>query len=1031
MYKKVCAVNKSIHRNTMFSALTGRKHCFIFSFIILFLSLTLCPLSRSEEPIVINITVNSVSKGDFFVIRDAQGNFFVKKEDIAALAIKLPESAGTIEIEKNFYIPLSSLKDFKIEFDEKKLLLSITSPVASLPKTTIDLSSGYSSYKDVYYPREKSIFLNYALNYSYSDYSYDYPEGPNEFMLVNKFGARSGDFFFITDTQYTKNELNSDFLRLMSYVTYERPRHLQWITLGDMFASSGSLGSTINIGGLGISKVYKMNPYLVRQPTMNFSGAAALPSQVDIYVDGVLTGRRNIMPGQFEIQNLNYYGGTRNVDLVIRDPFGIEQRFQYSVYFERTLLKNQFHEYSYNIGWLRENYGMRSNEYGKPAFSAFHRYGVTDWLTIGASGEAADDVYNGSIESTFLVPFSAGVMTMGLAGSKSQSITGWAGALSHSYQNRKFSSSTFFTKYSSDYANIADRLSSSAVDYVASIEASYYMTQWGALSVGYWQQSSYDAGDKKIASAHYSYNLTNSLTLGTSIQAIKSDSEETDYQFSLSLNYHSPKGLRAYGQYQSTRDGNNETIQISRDQPTGEGWGGEIYANREGRNSSGTSEIINPRLQYNGRYGTYTWDSYFQDSGNFKQEVHNIGVAGSVVYAGGFFGLTRPVNDSFGFVMVDRLSDVPVSVNNQVIGKTDKSGLLIIPTLQSYNINNVDLTTKDIPMNYRISEVSRKISPSIWSGSCISLDAQKITAVTGTLFMQKDGRKTPLEYVEMSVKVGDRNFAYPTGKGGEFYMENILPEEKQGEKTDRYSCRAIAELRKSGGNMIKPGKYPAIVEHERGKCELIIIFPETEETITDIGEIECVSTPTSMPSALSSSAEMPVKPAVPQAVKELSSVSDTRPESTPASTAQETSPVQKPLPARKDVEVAGAVKKQEKCTMTLVVHFDTRKAVIKKKYREGLKKMADYLKAHPEMSVVIDGHTDNVDIYGEPVRNIRLSNVRAEVLRQYLLEKSGIEGARISAMGHSFHKAVASNQTVKGRQKNRRAEICVDLIQTK
>ena len=93
--------------------------------------------------------------------------------------------------------------------------------------------------------------------------------------------------------------------------------------------------------------------------------------------------------------------------------------------------------------------------------------------------------------------------------------------------------------------------------------------------------------------------------------------------------------------------------------------------------------------------------------------------------------------------------------------------------------------------------------------------------------------------------------------------------------------------------------------------------------------------------------------------------------------------------------------------------------------------MADYLKAHPEMSVVIDGHTDNVDIYGEPVRNIRLSNARAEALRQYLLEKFGIEGARISAMGHSFHKPVASNQTVKGRQKNRRAEICVDLIQTK
>lgn len=873
MCSRGCATRRPINEKIPAFTSPGRMFCLAPPVIILlFLSLMLCPLSWSAEPIVVSVTVNGVSKGDFFVVRDEKGGFLVRREDYAALGVKLPESAGTVEMEKIHYVPLSSLAGFRVEFDEKKLTLSIHSPVESLSKTTVDLSSRYASYRDVQYPRENSFFLNYSLNYSHSDYSYERSEGPDEFTVVNKLGARWGDFFFITDTQYAKNESTSDFLRLMSYVTYERPQHLQWITLGDLFATSGVLGSTLNMGGLGITKAYNMNPYLVRQPTMNFSGAAALPSQVDIYVDGVLAGRQNILPGQFEIRSLNYYGGTRNVELVVRDAFGVEQRFQYSVYFTRALLKNDFHEYAYHAGWLRENYGTKSNDYSEPAFSAFHRYGLSDRLTVGAAAEAADDIYNGSIETTFLVPLSAGVVTVEVAGSSTPSGRGWAGSLSHSYQNGKFGSSAVWTKYSTDYATVGGRLSSFNLDEAGSVDASYATDQWGSFSVGYARQNASDTGSRKVASAHYTYNLTRTLSVGVGISAVRTDAADTDYQFSIELNYRSPKGLNANATVQSTRDGSQERVHLYKDQPVGEGWGGNVYVSRDERKSSETTSIVNPRVQYNGQYGTYTWDSYFQDSGSARQEIHNVGVAGSVVYAGGFVGLTRPVNDSFSFVTVDRLPGVPVRVNNQEIGRTDASGVLVVPTLQSYTINDIDLAVKDIPMDYRIFEVNRKISPPIWSGSCVSLDAQKISAVSGALFMRKDGVKMPLEYVEMSVRVGDRNLSHPTGRGGQFYVENILPEEARGSRADRHSCRAIAELRESGANRIKPGRYPAVVEVEGGKCETAITFPETDEAITDIGEVECVFAATPAAPEVG-----PVPPALSQAPAGAPSAAETGP----------------------------------------------------------------------------------------------------------------------------------------------------------
>mgnify|MGYP001767375638 FL=1 len=360
--------------------------------------------------------------------------------------------------------------------------------------------------------------------------------------------------------------------------------------------------------------------------------------------------------------------------------------------------------------------------------------------------------------------------------------------------------------------------------------------------------------------------------MGVGVSAVRTDAADTDYQFSIELNYRSPKGLNANATVQSTRNGSQERVHLYKDQPVGEGWGGNVYVSRDERKSSETTSIVNPRVQYNGQYGTYTWDSYFQDSGSARQEIHNVGVAGSVVYAGGFVGLTRPVNDSFSFVTVDRLPGVPVRVNNQEIGRTDASGVLVVPTLQSYTINDIDLAVKDIPMDYRIFGVNRKISPPIWSGSCVSLDAQKISAVSGALFMRKDGVKMPLEYVEMSVRVGDRNLSHPTGRGGQFYVENILPEEARGSRADRHSCRAIAELRESGANRIKPGRYPAVVEVEGGKCETAITFPETDEAITDIGEVECVFAATPAAPEVG-----PVPPALSQAPAGAPSAAETGP----------------------------------------------------------------------------------------------------------------------------------------------------------
>jgi len=121
----------------------------------------------------------------------------------------------------------------------------------------------------------------------------------------------------------------------------------------------------------------------------------------------------------------------------------------------------------------------------------------------------------------------------------------------------------------------------------------------------------------------------------------------------------------------------------------------------------------------------------------------------------------------------------------------------------------------------------------------------------------------------------------------------------------------------------------------------------------------------------------------------------------------------------------------EKITITLNVKFDTAKAVVKKKYHNNIKKVADFMKAYPGTKAVIEGYTDNVDKFNKPEKNINLSQARANSVRQYLIDKFGIDASRITAVGYGPNKPIAGNDTKEGRQKNRRVQAVIETVQTK
>jgi outer membrane protein OmpA-like peptidoglycan-associated protein len=144
-----------------------------------------------------------------------------------------------------------------------------------------------------------------------------------------------------------------------------------------------------------------------------------------------------------------------------------------------------------------------------------------------------------------------------------------------------------------------------------------------------------------------------------------------------------------------------------------------------------------------------------------------------------------------------------------------------------------------------------------------------------------------------------------------------------------------------------------------------------------------------------------------------------------------TTPAPAPAPAPETAPAPAPAPVQKKVSITLNVEFDTAKAVVKDNYKNDIKKVADFMKAYPETTVVIEGHTDNVDIFNNPKNNIKLSLARANSVRQYLIDNFGIDASRINDVGYGPDKPIASNDTKKGRQKNRRAQAVIETVQTK
>lgn len=128
--------------------------------------------------------------------------------------------------------------------------------------------------------------------------------------------------------------------------------------------------------------------------------------------------------------------------------------------------------------------------------------------------------------------------------------------------------------------------------------------------------------------------------------------------------------------------------------------------------------------------------------------------------------------------------------------------------MTSFIENYISINDKDIPIDFGIERVDRIVSPSYKSGSIIKFAVTRTQSIVGSLMYRAGGKVIPLEYHLISMEVAGKKIAFPTGKNGDLYLENI-----------------------------PPGKYAASVLIEKTMCKFTVVIPESKESFIKLNEL--------------------------------------------------------------------------------------------------------------------------------------------------------------------------------------------------
>lgn len=641
------------------------------------------------------------------------------------------------------FASLAALNDLglKLDFDPASLELVLGLDAEARLRRTIPLG-----FEGVNEPVEKDASSPFAVALSYQG-SLDYEHrGPDKGLDSPRFSldldGRLRVIAFENRFSYDGNE-DQVFKRQASRLIYDQPgRSLRW-TAGDQIATGASFQNTVDISGLGLSRLrqtYEAGRSLAAKTSRSLTLRSA--ATVEIYVNGLPTRTIQLDAGTYDLTDLPMTAGANDVQIVVQDQAGDRQVIDFDFFSDADLLAPGISEFDFQAG-IRAPFanGKRDYQSSQAVATGYYRRGITNRFTGGVNFQLAERAQQAGVQSSFSAL--SGLFDMDLAASNGRDFgSGYAARLQYRYVkdapqvrgSRRFDAS--LEHRSENFGGIEDFPQANRFSWIGSARYSQPLNQTVTLSVG----GDYSRSRTTVDEDRYGGSVGLNWQAGplTSISArvsYQNDSIAGRSNVAVGLTAFRRFGLGTYAT--ASAESADERYRV-----------GFTHAPRSPLDSFGyTAQLLRQRgvtgldgvVNYNSNRGdiALAHQTTFDEGGALLAQTTSTRVSGSIAYAGGKVAIGRRVNTAFAIVDTHETlgSDHVVIGGRESDQRQAQSGWFgpALVSLGAYSRQTLIYDVPEAPAGYDLGEGLFRLYPWLHSGFAMTVGSAYNVTASGIL----------------------------------------------------------------------------------------------------------------------------------------------------------------------------------------------------------------------------------------------------------------------------------------------------------
>lgn len=658
---------------------------------------------QTPPTLYVELVLNGQAKGRIISIVDDGRHLWVDAQALRDAGIDLAEQ-GRVDV--------VGYPGFRTEYDAGGQRLMLHVPVALLPTSWIDSARGARV--------ETTVSTGALINY---DLYVQRAGGTTTFSLWSEQRA-----FGPLGTLANTGVLRAGGSGVKGYVRYDTTyRYVDEdlaivADVGDTITAALPWSSAVRIGGVQIGRSFRTRPDLITVPLPDFAGTAAVPSGVELFVDGYRQQQAEVGPGRFVLDNVPVVNGAGEARVVTTDALGRQHSTVIPFYVAPDLLRPGLSDFSLSVGALRRNYGLASFGYGRLVATASGRLGITSRFTAEGHVETARGLFVTGV---------GGVWSPGLWGafygsavlSRRAGEQGTQFATGYTYTSRRFTLGAERMVRSAQFADLGnfDLARLRAGSRSVRVSGSVVIDRLGNIGAGYIDVRTRDGGRARIASTSLS------LPLGDRVSAFISGDYGVDRQtFGAQFSVVLPLGRGSASAGVSRQAGRGLLFEsdFAHSVPTEGGFGFGVGA------ATGTSGDV-----YGQTNGTWRGSAFQVEAGASRtpgSASYWTGASGAIALLDGKPYFANQLPSAFAVVDTE-LPKIPVYYENQLIGRTGRDGRLFVPRVTAYHASRFAIDTLDLPIGVEAPLIETRVALREGTGAVVAMPVAVVRSGTLSL----------------------------------------------------------------------------------------------------------------------------------------------------------------------------------------------------------------------------------------------------------------------------------------------------------